>query len=131
MNYKLERIWNEAAMAEFKVLSRNLPGGTEENHGKPQDSSPPGRDFNLGFSEKEPGVLTARLGRSVSRAHWLIFEVTFSKVSSHKGKARLCLNNYVGCVGKTPLDGDDWSVSHSVFLRPGKVLGIHLIKRLE
>jgi hypothetical protein len=31
---KLERIWKEAAMAKFKVLSWHLPGGTEENHEK-------------------------------------------------------------------------------------------------
>jgi hypothetical protein len=29
---KFERMWEEAVVAYFKVLSRNLPGGTEENH---------------------------------------------------------------------------------------------------
>jgi hypothetical protein len=28
----------EAVAASFNVLSRNLPGGGEENHGTPQDS---------------------------------------------------------------------------------------------
>jgi hypothetical protein len=34
MNNELERVWNEAVMALFKVLSRHLSGGTEENHEK-------------------------------------------------------------------------------------------------
>jgi hypothetical protein len=33
--YELERIWKEAVMAQFNVLSRHLPGGTEEDQGKP------------------------------------------------------------------------------------------------
>jgi hypothetical protein len=36
VNDELERMWKEAVMAEFKVLSWNLPGRTEENHEKPQ-----------------------------------------------------------------------------------------------
>jgi hypothetical protein len=36
MNTELERIWKEAAVAKFKELSRNFPGGTGEIHGKPQ-----------------------------------------------------------------------------------------------
>jgi hypothetical protein len=32
VNKKLERVLKEAAMAYFKVLSQNLPGGTEKNH---------------------------------------------------------------------------------------------------
>jgi hypothetical protein len=35
MNNKLEGIWKEAVMAQFKVLSHHLPGGTEENQEKP------------------------------------------------------------------------------------------------
>jgi hypothetical protein len=35
MNFELERIWKEAAMA-FKILSRLLPEVTEENNEKPQ-----------------------------------------------------------------------------------------------
>lgn len=31
-NDELETIWNEAAVALFKVISRNFSGGTEENH---------------------------------------------------------------------------------------------------
>jgi hypothetical protein len=33
---ELERIWKEAVMALFKVLSRYFPGGTEENYKKPE-----------------------------------------------------------------------------------------------
>jgi hypothetical protein len=33
---ELERMWKEAVMAYFKVLSRHFPGGTEENHEKPR-----------------------------------------------------------------------------------------------
>jgi hypothetical protein len=29
---ELERIWKEAAVAYFKVLFRQMPGGIEENH---------------------------------------------------------------------------------------------------
>jgi hypothetical protein len=36
MNNNLERIWKEAVLAQFKVLSRHLPGSTEENHKEPQ-----------------------------------------------------------------------------------------------
>jgi hypothetical protein len=32
MNNELERMWREVVMAKHKVLSGNLPGGTEENH---------------------------------------------------------------------------------------------------
>jgi hypothetical protein len=31
MNDKLERVWKEAVVAYFKVISRHLPGGTDEN----------------------------------------------------------------------------------------------------
>jgi hypothetical protein len=34
VNYELERIWKEAAVFYFKVLSRNFHGGTKENHTK-------------------------------------------------------------------------------------------------
>jgi hypothetical protein len=30
-----ERMWKEAAVAQFKVISWYLPAGTEENHEKP------------------------------------------------------------------------------------------------
>jgi hypothetical protein len=36
VNDELERMWKEAVVALFKVLSRHLPGGSEENHEKPQ-----------------------------------------------------------------------------------------------
>jgi hypothetical protein len=36
VNNELERMRKEVVMAEFKVLSRHLPGGTEENHEKLQ-----------------------------------------------------------------------------------------------
>jgi hypothetical protein len=32
MNNELERMWQEAVIAHFKVLSQNLPQETEENH---------------------------------------------------------------------------------------------------
>jgi hypothetical protein len=42
----------------FKVLSRNLPGGTEEKHENlSQDSWPPSRDLNPGPPEYEAGVV--------------------------------------------------------------------------
>jgi hypothetical protein len=36
MNDKLERIWKEAVVAQFKVLSRHLHREAEENHEKQQ-----------------------------------------------------------------------------------------------
>jgi hypothetical protein len=40
VNDELEKIWKEAVMAYFKVLSWHSPGGTEENHDKPQSEQP-------------------------------------------------------------------------------------------
>jgi hypothetical protein len=46
-NNKLEETWREVVVVYFNVLSRQLPGGTEENHGNLcQDSQSPGRDLN-------------------------------------------------------------------------------------
>jgi hypothetical protein len=36
MSNELEGIWTEVVVAEFKVLSRHLPGGTDEKHEKRQ-----------------------------------------------------------------------------------------------
>jgi hypothetical protein len=36
MNNELDRIWNEVAVAEFKLLPLYLPGRTEENYQNPQ-----------------------------------------------------------------------------------------------
>jgi hypothetical protein len=36
VNNELERMWEEAVMAQFKVISWHSPGGTDENHEKPQ-----------------------------------------------------------------------------------------------
>jgi hypothetical protein len=33
---ELGGMWKEVVMAEFKVLFRHFPGGTDENHEKPQ-----------------------------------------------------------------------------------------------
>jgi hypothetical protein len=43
----------------FKVLSRHLPGGTE-NYGNCQDSQSPGQDFNLGPPKYEEGMFTTQ-----------------------------------------------------------------------
>jgi hypothetical protein len=32
---QFERMWKKAVVAQFKVLSRHYPGGTEENQEKP------------------------------------------------------------------------------------------------
>jgi len=32
VNDKLERRWKKAVVAYFKILSKNSPGGTEENY---------------------------------------------------------------------------------------------------
>jgi hypothetical protein len=49
----------------FKALTPDFPEITEKNHEKPQDSSSPGRDLNLGPPEYEAGVVTTRQRRSV------------------------------------------------------------------
>jgi hypothetical protein len=40
------------------VLSRNLPGGTKENHVEAQDSLSPGQDLNPGPPEYKSEVIT-------------------------------------------------------------------------
>jgi hypothetical protein len=36
MTDELERAWKEEAVAKFNAISRHFPGGTEENHRKPE-----------------------------------------------------------------------------------------------
>jgi hypothetical protein len=56
VNNELERMWKEVVMAQFKVISLRLSGGTEEDHGKPRlESRSLGRDLNL-----EPPQLRSR-----------------------------------------------------------------------
>jgi hypothetical protein len=50
MNDNLERTWKEAVGAKFKVLSRHLPGGTEEKHETPRREKP------VSESRFEPGT---------------------------------------------------------------------------
>jgi hypothetical protein len=65
VNDELERTWNEVTWPNFKVLSRHLPGETEENHNLSQGSRSPGRDLNQGPLQYEAGVLNTRPRRSV------------------------------------------------------------------
>jgi hypothetical protein len=53
-----EQASEKAVVIQLKVLSRNLTGGTEENHS--QDVRFPGRDLNPGPSDYEAIVLTTR-----------------------------------------------------------------------
>jgi hypothetical protein len=48
-------MWKEAVLAKFKILSQNLPGGTEKNLS--QDSRYPSRDLNPESPEYEAGAL--------------------------------------------------------------------------
>jgi hypothetical protein len=64
MNNEFEEIGKKAVVVQLKVLSPHLPGGTEENDGKPQESRSPDRDLNLGPPEYETGVLTTQSRRS-------------------------------------------------------------------
>lgn len=41
VNNEFEGMWKEAVMVCFKVLSWDLPGGTEKNYEKSQDSQSP------------------------------------------------------------------------------------------
>jgi hypothetical protein len=61
VNYELERIWKEAVVAYFKVLSGYFPGGTEETtKSLSQDSRSAYRDLILEPPEYEARVLTTR-----------------------------------------------------------------------
>jgi hypothetical protein len=54
-------------VAHFKVLSRNSPGGTDENHERlSQDSWSPGTDSNPGSSEYQARV--SSVNRKLSHA---------------------------------------------------------------
>jgi hypothetical protein len=48
VNEELKRMWKEVVVAAFKILSRNLPVGTQESYEKPKPGSPkcPGQDSN-------------------------------------------------------------------------------------
>jgi hypothetical protein len=43
--------------SNFKILSQNVPRGTEENHAKPQDNRSLDRDLKPGPPEYEAGML--------------------------------------------------------------------------
>jgi hypothetical protein len=71
VNDELKRVWKDAVVAYFKVLTQNLPGWTERNHeNQCQDIRSPGRDLNPGPAEYEAGVLTTRSRCSTSSLHW-------------------------------------------------------------
>jgi hypothetical protein len=59
MNYELERMWKEEAVAWIRVLSQHLPGGNEKTTKiLSQDSQSMGQDLNAGLPEYKIGVLT-------------------------------------------------------------------------
>jgi hypothetical protein len=64
---ELEGIWKENLMAYLKVLSRHVPGRTEENHGKPRDILCADRVSNLTPLARRPDAspLQQEYGRSV------------------------------------------------------------------
>jgi hypothetical protein len=67
MNYKSGKTQKKAVLAWFKVLSRHLPGGTQENHERlSQDSRSPVQDFNSGPPDYKAGVPTFRPRRFVN-----------------------------------------------------------------
>jgi hypothetical protein len=47
-----------ASWPNFKVISRHLRGGTEENHEKHEDNLSSGLDFNPGLPKYEAVMLT-------------------------------------------------------------------------
>jgi hypothetical protein len=55
----------EGSGPSIKLLSPNLPGGTEENHKKVTDYPVSGTNFNPGTNEYEAGVPTTRQQHSV------------------------------------------------------------------
>jgi hypothetical protein len=57
MNYAVERMRNEAVVAQIKVVSRHLPGRTEENYEKYESGQPVCElRLNPGPPEYERGV---------------------------------------------------------------------------
>jgi hypothetical protein len=65
---ELERIWKEAVVTYFKVLSRRLPGWAEENHKiLIQDNRPSDRDLNPRPPEYKAGLLLTRPRHSAER----------------------------------------------------------------
>jgi hypothetical protein len=58
----LERIWKEAFMVDFKVLSRHLPGGIEENHETPQSGYP------VSDARFESRIFISRSGRNANHS---------------------------------------------------------------
>jgi hypothetical protein len=57
---KCKRCGRKRSWPNFKVLSWNLPGGTEEIHKTCQDCRSPSRDLKTGPPECEAGVLITR-----------------------------------------------------------------------
>jgi hypothetical protein len=55
VNDELEGIRKDAVLAQFKVLSRNLPEGTENHEKLSHNSQSPGLDLNLGPPEHVAG----------------------------------------------------------------------------
>jgi hypothetical protein len=53
---ELGRMWKEAVVPWFKVLSQHFPLGAEEHHGKSYDSPSQGPDLDPGPPEYEAGV---------------------------------------------------------------------------
>jgi hypothetical protein len=68
--------WKETIMSKFKVISQHSPGGTEQNHEKPQNSWFPGQDLNPGPPEYKVGVSTIRPWRSVTRCDSIIINLS-------------------------------------------------------
>jgi hypothetical protein len=67
MNDELKRIWKEEVVVLFKVISRHLPGGTENNHEKDLGRPVSGPRFiNPGPPKYAARVVTAQLRRTVS-----------------------------------------------------------------
>jgi hypothetical protein len=58
-------MWKKWSWSNFKVLTRDLPRGTEDNQKTPNDIRSPGRDLNSGPPEYEE-VLTTQSRRSVA-----------------------------------------------------------------
>jgi hypothetical protein len=63
---ELENIWKEAVVAQFKVLSRNLLGMTEEKHEETQHNWSLGQDLDLGPLEYR-GIRLERLKKRMKK----------------------------------------------------------------
>jgi hypothetical protein len=126
---ELETVWNKPSWPNFKVLSRRSPGGTEENHEKPQNSRPLGRDLSQGSPEYDAGDLTSTTTFGVSIIIIIII-ITIKSIPATRhggawGERRYSSYSFT----TSALDGGERSASRpGRALHPGKGTPVHIVQ---